>query len=74
MLFHRWTDGRMLFPHMVFIFTNQPTKDLTRPSFCIAIPTLIASLDTVTNTYNYNKDYACGNNFQSHLKILTWTC
>jgi hypothetical protein len=32
-----------------------------RPSFCLAIPTLIASLGSVTDTLNYNWDFACAN-------------
>ena len=32
-----------------------------RPSFCLAIPTLSASLGSVTDTLNYNWDCACAN-------------
>jgi hypothetical protein len=36
---------------------TKPTKDL-RPSFCIAIPALIASLGSVTNACNYNRNFS----------------
>jgi hypothetical protein len=63
--------------------TNQPTKEVTegedlrenasrRSSVCIAIPALTASLDSVTDTLNYNRDCAYANNFPSLLKTPTW--
>ena len=65
--------------------TNQPTKhtkeiteggDLResasrRPSGCLAIPALTASLGSVTDTLNYNWDCAYANDFPSQLKT-TW--
>jgi len=56
--------------------TSQPTKDLSqgasgRPSVCIAIPALNASLGSITDTYNYNRDRAYANDFPSRLKTPT---
>jgi hypothetical protein len=60
--------------------TNQPTKELTeggdlresasrRPSVCLAIPALTASLGSVTDNYNVDCSYA--NDFPSRLKTPT---
>ena len=59
--------------------TNQPTKELTedgdlrcgagrRPSVCVAIPALTASLGSITDTL----DCAYVNDFPSRLKTPTW--
>jgi hypothetical protein len=63
--------------------TNQSTKELTeggdlresasqRSSVCIAIPALTASLGSVTDTLNYNRDCTYANDFPSRLKTPTW--
>ena len=61
----------------------QQTKELTedgdlhegasrRPSVCLAIPALIGSLVSVTDTLNYNWNCAYTNDFPSRLKTPTW--
>jgi len=63
--------------------TNQPTEELTeggdllesahrRPSICLAIPALAASLGSVTDTLNVNWDSAYANDLLSRLKTPTW--
>jgi len=74
---NRWRDTveKVLVPQLKWPSLLKTTKQKSRrPSFCIAIPALITSLGLVTNTYIYNRDYACGNDFQSRLKTLTRAC
>jgi len=63
--------------------THQPTKELTEgrdlhesaslhPSICLDIPSFGASLGSVTDTLNYNRDCAYVNEFLSWLKTSTW--
>jgi len=62
---------------------QKPNKELTegrdlresavrRPSVCSAIPALTASLGSVTDPLNCNRDCAYANEFTSRLKTSTW--
>ena len=42
-----------------------------RPSVCTAIHALTASLGSITDTLNHNRDCACTNDFPSRLKTST---